>query len=386
MGKSKYGSHNKEIERLFKEGYSQRAIAREIVGENHGDEFDKARGHIRYHLKKSGLVADTFRETLEENKFDFPSNWEYGWLKTKGASIFVRNQNGEVSFEDMRAEFINAVKAYSPNFKKIARTAVTDPHLLVVDIADLHIGKLGVDSETGDGYNADLAIARAVQGVEGILAKASGFPIDKVLFVVGNDVLHVDGESNTTTRGTRQDTSGMWFENYKRAREMYVRVIEMLLTIADVHVVHNPSNHDYVTGFMLADSLHSWYRNSENVTFDVGMAHRKYYKYGENLIATSHGDGANMDTLPLIMANEAKMEWATTEWHYIYLHHIHHKKQFKFMSGKDYHGVTVEYLRSPSGTDSWHHREGYQHAPKAIEAFIHHKEYGQVARLTHLFK
>mgnify|MGYP003331832918 CR=1 FL=1 len=58
----------------------------------------------------------------------------------------------------------------------------------------------------------------------------------------------------------------------------------------------------------------------------------------------------------------------------------------KFKSGKDYQGVTVEYLRSPSGTDSWHHRNGYQHAPKAIEAFIHSKNFGQVARLTHLFK
>jgi hypothetical protein len=30
---------------------------------------------------------------------------------------------------------------------------------------------------------------------------------------------------------------------------------------------------------------------------------------------------------------------------------------------KDYAGITVG-LRSPSGTDSWHHRNGYQHAPK----------------------
>jgi hypothetical protein len=47
--------------------------------------------------------------------------------------------------------------------------------------------------------------------------------------------------------------------------------------------------------------------------------------------------------------------------------------------------VCVETLRSPSGADSWHHRNGYQHAPKAIEGFIHHPEHGQVARLTHLF-
>ncbi len=45
------------------------------------------------------------------------------------------------------------------------------------------------------------------------------------------------------------------------------------------------------------------------------------------------------------------------------MHHVHHKLS------KDYQGVTVESLRSASGTDSWHHRNGYQHAPKAIEGF-----------------
>ena len=61
------------------------------------------------------------------------------------------------------------------------------------------------------------------------------------------------------------------------------------------------------------------------------------------------------------------------------MHHLHHK------ISKDYIGVTVEALRSPSGTDSWHHRNGYQHSPKAVEGFIHSKEHGQIARLTHLF-
>jgi len=83
--------------------------------------------------------------------------------------------------------------------------------------------------------------------------------------------------------------------------------------------------------------------------------------------------------LPLLMAQEFPVEWSQTKHRYVYTHHVHHKMS------KDFIGVTVESLRSPSGTDSWHHRNGYQHAPKAIEGFIHHKEHGQIARLTHLF-
>ena len=136
---------------------------------------------------------------------------------------------------------------------------------------------------------------------------------------------------------------------------------------------------------MLADSVYCWFRNHKNVSFDVSNAHRKYFIYGKNLIGSSHGDGAKMADMPLLMANEAPLQWANTFYRYIYLHHIHHKDVTKFKSGKDYQGVTVEYLRSPSGTDSWHHRNGYQHAPKAIEAFIHNKQFGQVARISHNF-
>ena len=387
---SKWSIYSDEIKEQLAEGTSIRSTAK-IILEKHGilnkHDWSTFRTYISRHKDEfTSDTADAFEETLEDNNFTYPEGWEYGWLKTKKASVFIKNQKGVVSFEQMRQEFIDEMKNYAPSFKRIKRTEITEPHLLVIDIADLHIGKYASEQQTGDGYNSDIALQRATQGVAGILDKAAGFPLDKILFVIGNDVLHVDNASSTTTGGTHQNSDGMWFENYQRARKLYVGIIETLLSVADVHIVHNPSNHDFVTGFMLADSVASWFRNSPNVSFDVSPSFRKYYQYGTNLIGTSHGDGAKMDTLPLIMANEAKMMWATTQWRYIYLHHIHHKKQFKFASGNDYHGVNVEYMRSPSGTDEWHSKYGYQHAPKAIEGFIHHKEYGQVARITHLFK
>ena len=42
-------------------------------------------------------------------------------------------------------------------------------------------------------------------------------------------------------------------------------------------------------------------------------------------------------------------------------------------------------MRSPSSSDSWHKRKGFSGVPRAVEGFIHDKESGQVARLTHYF-
>lgn len=378
---SKLDAYREEILELRKQAKSFPQISEELK-KKYGLDFH--RRTISDFYNKT-ISDNTFSKKLEENDFLEGAEWSHGWLKTKEASIFIKNKKGIISFDEMREKFISEMSSYSPKYKKIKRKELTDKHLLVLDIADLHIGKYSSESETGETYNSDLAVERALEGVEGILNKAKGFPIEKIMFIIGNDVLHIDNPRNTTTSGTGQDVSGMWHENYTRARDLYVKIIERLMTIADVHIVHNPSNHDYISGFMLADSIYCWFRNSKNVTFDVTNNHRKYYRYGNNLIGSSHGDGAKMADMPLLMANESPELWSQTKYRYIYLHHIHHKQQTKFMSGKDYVGVTVEYLRSPSASDSWHHRNGYVGAKKAIEAFVHSYEFGSVARITHNF-
>jgi len=299
------------------------------------------------------------------------------WHKGKHFSLHV-NKPG-VNVADMREEIKKDMDAHSPKYPKIKREKSKDGHCLVIDPADIHIGKLATAFETGEDYNSQIAVQRVLAGVKGILDSASGFNIEKILFIGGNDILHIDTPRRTTTNVTPQDTDGMWYDNFLIAKNLYVDLLEMLIGIADVHFMYNPSNHDYTNGFFLADVIQSWFRKSENITFDCSIAHRKYFKYHSNLIGTTHGDGAKTQDLPLLMAQEASASWSETKHRYVYTHHVHHK------NAKDFIGVTVESLRSPSAADSWHHRNGYQHNPKAVEGFIHHPDHGQIARLTHIF-
>ena len=284
-------------------------------------------------------------------------------------------------FEDFLKDILDQIGDISTRPKTIRREAPKDnkeAHLLVVDPADIHIGKLCDSFETGEDYNSQLAVKRVQTGVEGILDKVGGFAIDKILFIGGNDILHIDTPQRTTTSGTPQDTDGMWYTNFLIAKRLYIELLERLLEVADVHFIYNPSNHDYMTGFFLADVIQTYFKDVDNITFDCSIAHRKYFTYGENLIGSTHGDGAKTADLPLLMAQESK-DWSSTKHRYIYTHHVHHKNV------KDYIGVTIESLRSPSPADSWHHRNGYQHNPMAVEGFIHSKKHGQISRITHLF-
>lgn len=299
------------------------------------------------------------------------------WYKSELFSIFAKPN--EKSLDDLKAKIIKDMDKFSPKYPKLPRLKLQDPHLLVIDPADIHIGKLASHYETGDEYNSNIAVKRVKDGVKELIRYSYPYNVEKIVLILGNDILHTDTPKRTTTSGTPQDTDGMWYDNFLLARDLYIDVIEQLMAVADVHVIHNVSNHDYMTGWMLSQTIYSWFRKSKNVTFDIDMRHRKGYVYGSNLICTTHGDGAKEADLPLLMAREFKKEWAETEHHYIYKHHVHHK------TAKEYMGVTVETSRSASGADSWHHRNGYQHAKKAIEAYLHHPSNGQVARFTHVF-
>lgn len=307
------------------------------------------------------------------------------WQTMSGENRFsvVTKESFGVDMDGLFDKITSYIKDNAPKYPAVKRKKGGN-HLLIINPADIHIGKYANSRETGDEYNSDIACERVLEGVQGLIDQSRGFKIEKVLFMIGNDILHTDTVDSRTTRGTPQDTTGRWWEHFEIALDLYVKCVEMLREVAPVDCVHNMSNHDYQSGFHLAHALKSWFRNDKSVTVDAGVAYRKFYVYGKSLIGTEHGDGVKLADLPLIMANENPTDWAKCPFRYWYVHHIHHKVKMKWQDAKDYIGCTVEYLRSPSGTDAWHHQKGYG-AYKAVEGFVHHKDSGQVARLTYYF-
>jgi hypothetical protein len=381
-----YYQYDAQIAELLRQGMAHYKIVEKILNTTaKRDEDPIVRGFRRFIARHEKRLLDEHEGLYNAtNNLDVPNtSTKNMWIKNKEASIFVVNPNYREPEQkeevDFREALLKDIQEYAPKFPKIERVKSKESYLLVLDPADIHIGKLCTAFEVGESYDNQVAVKRVLEGVEGILKKVSSFNIDKILFIGGNDILHIDSPKRTTTSGTPQDTDGMWHTNFLIAKKLYVEVLEILLGVADVQFTFNPSNHDYTNGFFLAQVVETYFKDCKNIVFDCSIAHRKGFKYFNNLICTTHGDGAKIADLPLLMAQEFSKEWAETKHRYVYTHHVHHK------TSKDFIGVTVESLRSPSGTDSWHHRNGYQHAPKAVEGFLHCKENGQIARITHIF-
>jgi hypothetical protein len=333
------------------------------------------------------------------------------WIKTKptddlpGYSVLLKPaKEADSNFrEELRDIILSTTAQLPPSLPR--RFDAREGLLAVVDPADVHIGKLSVLSETGRHYDSDVAEHRLVEGCRSLCEQAMANGASQVLFVIGNDISHIDTPKRTTTSGTPQDTHGSIHSIFRAAVRGYNRAVQNALAMGlPVQIIYVPSNHDWVLGFTIAQTLAAIYGQHTNVIvsdYAISERHRKYVRFGRNLMGFSHGDGAKESDLPQIMQREARKHAAECDHLYWYLHHFHHK--IKKALGirpqareKDHIAMTVmrsgigamegdnvqvEYVRSPSDPDGWHDRNGYI-GRQAVEAFLHHPQDGQTNRFT----
>jgi transcriptional regulator with XRE-family HTH domain len=328
------------------------------------------------------------------------------WIKDENYSIQLRPKSKD--FEDMAAKLISALEDYQPLDRKLfaprVNTGAKGDKLMVLDLADVHFGKLCTPEETGYDYNVEAARHRVIEGTRELLRRSDD--VGRILFVMGNDILHTDNGKSTTS-GTPQDTDGTYFNAWRAAQHASIDAILQCAELAEVDLLHCMSNHDWRSGWALSQTIAASVKNHDNVRatpYNLSEKHLKFYGYGRNGLLLSHGDGAKEESLTSLFLKQGKNLVGQCDLLYAYLHHFHHKiRKLRgidvFQSEKDHtaftqvsfgaarvegQGMVAEYIRSPSSPDSWHMEKGYVNR-QAVEAFIHCPHEGQKDRLTEWF-
>lgn len=260
-----------------------------------------------------------------------------------------------------------------------------DPHLLEINACDLHLGKIGID---GDEYSLEIARGRMIDALTHLVKRASGYYINQILFVVGNDFLNSDGDWPivSTTKGTPQYNTDKGIEVYRAGRKLIVECIQMLVEYADVHVSVVPGNHDRESMMHIGDALEMFYSEHENVTVDNSNSMMKSYVYGKCLIINDHGDGPKLNDLPGIVSQRYREIWSDVKYVEVHRGHLHTNKAYKMQAVEELNGLTVRNLSSMSATDEWHDMKGYVGNIKKASAFVWSKYNGVQAKLNYNVK
>ena len=287
---------------------------------------------------------------------------------------FLKRIKEELNLKLISERLKEDLKDLSPVVKYIKRERddKQDKYLLEISAFDLHLGKIGIK---GDEYSLEIAESRLFDAIEHLLYRAQGYYIDKILFIVGHDLLNSDGDwpIPSTTRGTPQFNTTYHIDMYRAARKMLIKAINYLSEIANVHVMVIPGNHDRESVMHLGDTLELFYENNNNVIVDNGDCLMKMLVYGKNMIVSDHGDGPKLTALPGIISQRFKNAWSDVDYVEVHRGHYHTNKAAKLAAIEELSGITVRNLSSMSATDYWHDSKGFIGNIKKAQAFLYHR-------------
>ena len=246
--------------------------------------------------------------------------------------------------------------------------------MLEVNIADAHFGKLAWPAETG-GVPYDLKIADAMfmRALDVLLERAKGYDFERVLFVLGNDLLHANDVAGNTFNGTKLDTEGRFQKTYWTVRKTVCAAIERLRQVAPVKVAIVYGNHDRTSMWTLADSIDCYFHGDDRVEVDNQPIYRKYHEWGKVGLMLTHGDLGKRADFPLLFATENPGLFGRTEFREVHTGHLHTTKT------EEFHGVRVRILPSLTPPDAWHAENGYVGNMRNAEAYVWSKTEGLIA-------
>ncbi len=253
--------------------------------------------------------------------------------------------------------------------------------LLELAIPDLHLGKLAWKPETGYA-DYDVKIAERVfeEALETLIDRTNHFPIERIVFPIGNDLLNSDNKQGTTSKGTPLDNDSRWHKAFSIGRRMMCRAVERLRQIAPVDVIAVSGNHDAISVFALADSLTCYFHNVPDVTIANSPALRKYYSFGKLALMFTHGDRGKATDWPLLFATEQPKMFGNARFREVHTGHTHQTKT------SEHHGVRVRVSPALCPPDAWHSDNQYVGNVRGAEAYVYHPEDGLVAQAFYTVK
>lgn len=285
---------------------------------------------------------------LDKTKWKLSSYWnkEQGdrWLVSAQVSRLKTDPIAELKsvLEDIKLEYTPITSV--PLINEI----YADKTCAVLSLQDLHVGK-----ETLDGIHD---IKKSVQDcVINLVSRAyHSSNLDKIVLVLGGDLVNMDTYLGTTTSGTPIDNSMPAYDAYKLAFDiMHWTVMFTKQFCNELEVVYIPGNHSRLTEAHIAYSLSKCILDP-NITWNIEYAERKVVMYGTNMLCLEHGDFDTKKSF-YVFATEFPKEWGAAETRVLYTGHYHKEKTIQYITRDETNGFTIKILPSLSKTDKYHY-------------------------------
>ena len=305
------------------------------------------------------------------------------WEKKTNYSIQVKLRPRKnlpliIGFETFIEKIAQCKTKSVPKFKKPSGVALELAPL------DAHMGKLAWEEETGRrNYDLKQAVKDYLYCVEKILGWGSVFEPEKIYYVVGQDLMHVDNYFHTTAKGHHAlDTDSRMPKIYESTFESVTKSVYLCRNIAPVEVIWIPGNHDLHASYFLCHALKQHFRGDPYVEVDVSAVKRKARLWGNLLVGWAHDISGRHASWANELAQAYPKLWGQSifrEWHH---GHKHQKQEVKTHPVMTQGGVLCRQLTALSPIDAWHFDELFTDAVPGGEGFVWTRDVGVISNLV----
>lgn len=290
------------------------------------------------------------------------------------SKLVVKPLFGQVSFADIDRYFEN--KVYVP-VKALSNPYNYDKDGEVLEIAtpDIHAGLMSWHRETGKDYDLHIAKERFMHCISDIVLRCRGRKFKGIVFATLGDLMHIDNDNQTTTKGTFQQADGRTAKIFDFTLDMLIDALTMLLEIAPVEFVYVSGNHARTLEYPLVKALSLAFKCDPNVRFDIEPNPQKAKLIGCNLIGLTHGDMAKTNMRGWLQS-KFRQEFGQARHVEIHAGHYHTDKTVEIKQTTGNEGMIVRYLPTICAASYWEHQQGYPDGERAVVSFVWNTETG----------
>jgi len=245
-----------------------------------------------------------------------------------------------------------------------------------IQVGDAHIGMLAHAAETGENFDLKIAKRELCGSIDQLVDEMP--PCERAVLNDLGDASHYENYSATT------EASGHALDYDSRFPKMIDVYVDTMLYLVDrlltkvkvLDVIINQGNHSRTNDIWMAKLLRRLYAHTGRVNVLQNESVFIAYRMGNTLVMVHHSDKCKADKLPAVMANDFAKDWGETEFHYIDVGHVHHRRV-----ALDENGAQVESWNHLAANDKYAHDGGWR-SSKSITVVLRSRTYGEQGRRT----
>jgi len=296
----------------------------------------------------------------------------------KATKVWLKTDVKLEHYTKLIAEAIDAHIADLPG-REVAPAAPRDYSYDVipwVQVGDAHIGMLAHAAEVGENFDLKIAKRELMGAIDQLVDE---MPACKrvVLNDLGDGTHYENYSATTEASGHALDYDSRFPKMIDVYVDTIIYMIEKLLTKCEVlDCMFNQGNHSRTNDIWIAKLVRKLFGHTGRVNVIPNESVFIGYRMGKTLVMVHHSDKCKADKLPAVMAKDFAKDWGETEFHYIDVGHVHHRRV-----ALDENGAVVESWNHLAAADKYAHDGGWR-SSKSISVVLRSRTYGEIGRRT----